>query len=68
VAMFMTPGLALFYGGLVRTKNVLATIMYSFAALALVTVGVVRPRGKGTDRGRRAAAGQPEGGARRTGR
>src|SRR5215218_7844407 len=36
--MFMTPGLAFFYGGLVRTKNVLATIMYSFAALALVTV------------------------------
>jgi Amt family ammonium transporter len=38
LVMFMTPGLAFFYGGLVRTKNVLATIMYSFAALALVTV------------------------------
>ncbi len=38
LVMFMTPGLAFFYGGLIRTKNVLATIMYSFAALALVTV------------------------------
>ena len=38
LVMFMTPGLAFFYGGLVRTKNVLATSMYSFAALALVTV------------------------------
>src|SRR5919109_2957583 len=38
LVMFMTPGLALFYGGLVRTKNVLGTIMQSFAALALVTV------------------------------
>jgi Amt family ammonium transporter len=38
LVMFMTPGLALFYGGLVRTKNVLGTIMQSFFALALVTV------------------------------
>jgi Amt family ammonium transporter len=38
LVMFMTPGLALFYGGLVRAKNVLGTIMQSFAALALVTV------------------------------
>jgi Amt family ammonium transporter len=38
LVMFMTPGLAFFYGGLVRTNNVLATVMYSFAALALVTV------------------------------
>jgi ammonium transporter, Amt family len=38
LVMFMTPGLAFFYGGLVRTKNVLATMMYSFTALALVTV------------------------------
>jgi Amt family ammonium transporter len=36
--MFMTPGLALFYGGLVRTKNVLGTIKQSFFALALVSV------------------------------
>jgi ammonium transporter, Amt family len=38
LVMFMTPGLALFYGGLVRAKNVLGTIMQSFFALALVTV------------------------------
>jgi ammonium transporter, Amt family len=38
LVMFMTPGLALFYGGLVRAKNVLGTIMQSFIALALVTV------------------------------
>ena len=34
----IVPGLALFYGGLVRTKNVLATIMHSFAILCLVTL------------------------------
>ncbi len=38
LVMFMTPGLALFYGGLVRAKNVLGVVMQSFAALALVTV------------------------------
>ena len=38
LVMFMTPGLGLFYGGLVRAKNVLATVMQSFVALALVTV------------------------------
>ena len=38
LVMFMTPGLALFYGGLVRTKNVVGTMMQSFIALALVTV------------------------------
>ena len=39
LVLFMTlPGLALFYGGLVRTKNVLATIMHSFAILCLVTL------------------------------
>ena len=32
LVMFMTPGLALFYGGLVRSKNVLGTIMQSLAA------------------------------------
>jgi Amt family ammonium transporter len=36
--MLMTPGLALFYGGLVRQKNVLSTTMHSFFLLALVTV------------------------------
>jgi Amt family ammonium transporter len=36
--MVMLPGLALFYGGLVRRKNVLSTIMHSFFVLALVSV------------------------------
>jgi ammonium transporter, Amt family len=36
--LFMTPGLALFYGGLVRTKNVLGTMMQSIAAIAIVSV------------------------------
>src|SRR4029453_3296379 len=36
--MIMLPGLALFYGGLVRRKNVLSTIMHSFFGLALVSV------------------------------
>jgi len=37
--LFMTsPGLALFYGGLVRKKNVLGTMMQSFAMMAIVTV------------------------------
>jgi Amt family ammonium transporter len=38
LVMFMTPGLALFYGGLVRAKNVVGTMTQSFIALALVTV------------------------------
>src|SRR5437667_2666351 len=38
LVMFMTPGLAFFYAGLVRAKNVLGTIMQSFIALALVSV------------------------------
>jgi Amt family ammonium transporter len=38
LVMFMTPGLALFYGGMVRSKNVLGTIMQSFIILGLVTV------------------------------
>ncbi len=38
LVLLMTPGLALFYGGMVRRKNVLATFMYSHFALALVTV------------------------------
>ena len=38
LVMFMTPGLAFFYGGLVRAKNVVGTIMQSFIALGLVTV------------------------------
>jgi len=38
LVMFMTPGLALFYGGLVRAKNVLGTIAQSFVALGVVAV------------------------------
>ncbi len=38
VLMMTGPGLALFYGGLVRKKNVLATMMQSFAMMAIVTV------------------------------
>jgi len=34
----MTPGVALFYGGMVRKKNVLSTIMMSFAVIALVSI------------------------------
>jgi len=40
LVMLMTPGVALFYGGMVRRKNVLSTIMMSFAALALVMAGL----------------------------
>src|SRR5208283_2905207 len=38
VLLMTGPGLALFYGGLVRKKNVLATMMQSFAMMALITV------------------------------
>ena len=38
LVMLMTPGLALFYGGLVRRKNVLSTIMHSVFTLGLVSV------------------------------
>lgn len=38
VLMMTGPGLALFYGGLVRKKNVLSTMMQSFAMMALITV------------------------------
>ncbi len=38
LVMLMTPGLALFYGGMVRRKNVLGTIMQSFIALGVVSI------------------------------
>jgi len=38
LVLLMVPGLALFYGGLVRTKNVLGTMMHSFAAMAIIGV------------------------------
>jgi Amt family ammonium transporter len=38
LVLFMTPGLALFYGGLVRSKNVVGTMMHSIAAIGLVSI------------------------------
>ena len=38
LVMLMTPGLAFFYGGMVRRKNVLSTLMHSFAALSIVSL------------------------------
>lgn len=38
LVMLMTPGLGFFYGGLVRQKNVLSTIMHSFFILCLITI------------------------------
>jgi len=52
LVMFMTPGLALFYAGMARRKNVLGTLMQSFVALAVigllwVTVGYSLAFGEG---------------------
>jgi Amt family ammonium transporter len=38
LVLFMTPGLALFYGGMVRSKNVLSVMMHAFVCMGLVTV------------------------------
>ena len=38
LVLFMTPGLAFFYGGLVRGKNVISTVMYSFISLGVISV------------------------------
>jgi Amt family ammonium transporter len=38
LVMLMTPALGLFYGGMVRRKNLLSTIMFSFAILALISI------------------------------
>lgn len=38
LVMLMTPGLAFFYGGLVRRKNVLSILMQCFMALCLISV------------------------------
>jgi Amt family ammonium transporter len=38
LVMLMTPGLALFYGGMVRRKNVLGTIMHSFMAIPIISL------------------------------
>ncbi len=54
LVMLMVPGLALFYGGMVRRKNVLATMMHSIAVLAIIGVEWVLigyPMVFGTDHG-----------------
>jgi ammonium transporter, Amt family len=38
LVLLMVPGLAMFYGGLVRTKNVLGTIMHSYVAMGIISV------------------------------
>jgi len=38
LVLLMVPGLAMFYGGLVRTKNVLSTMMHSFVSIAVIGV------------------------------
>jgi Amt family ammonium transporter len=38
LVLLMIPGLAMFYGGLVRSKNVLGTIMHSFVAMGIIAV------------------------------
>jgi Amt family ammonium transporter len=38
LVLLMIPGLAMFYGGLVRTKNVLGTIMHSFIAMGIISI------------------------------
>lgn len=38
LVLLMVPGLAMFYGGLVRSKNVLGTVMHSFVAMGIITV------------------------------
>ncbi len=38
LVMFMIPGLALFYGGMIKSKNVLSTTLQSYAALAVISV------------------------------
>ena len=38
LVLLMIPGLAMFYGGLVRTKNVIGTMMHSFAAMGIMAV------------------------------
>ena len=38
LVLFMTPGLALFYAGMVRAKNVLGTLMHSFFAMGLMAI------------------------------
>src|SRR5271156_4852460 len=41
LVLLMTPALALFYGGMVRRKNVLSTVMHSVAAIPIISVAWV---------------------------
>ena len=43
LVLFMTPGLALFYGGMVRAKSVLNMMMMSFIAMATTSVAWSTP-------------------------
>jgi Amt family ammonium transporter len=38
MVMLMTPGIALFYGGMVKSKNVLSTTMHSYSSMAIVSI------------------------------
>ena len=38
LVLLMTPGLSFFYGGMVRTKNVVSTMLQSFVALAVISI------------------------------
>src|ERR1051325_12205371 len=38
LVLLMVPGLAMFYAGMVRRKNIIATMMYSYGALAVIGV------------------------------
>ena len=38
LVLLMTPGLAFFYGGLVRKKNVISTMLQSFVCMGLITI------------------------------
>lgn len=44
LVMLMPPGLALFYGGLARSKNILGTIIHSFMMLGVVSIQFVKVR------------------------
>src|SRR3954465_5082368 len=38
LVLLMTPGLSFFYGGMVRSKNVVSTMLQSFVAMALISI------------------------------
>ena len=42
LVLLMTPGLALFYAGMVRSKNVLGTIMQSLIMISIISISVPR--------------------------